>query len=139
MAALALGGPRLLGVPARNPGGPQPRVPGPAGGGVLLKARPALAALGRGRNLPALRAQAPGDALGGAVVVAREVAGPLLLGATAALAAMGLGRALSTLQAQALRAALGGPAVIALQVPPAPGGGVGIAHGAFSVAKSESK
>ena len=97
LPAPALGEARLLGIAARHAGGPQPCVPGPAGGGVLREARPALAASGLGRRLAALRAEAPGDALGGAAVVAREVASPLLLGARLALGAVGRGRSLPAL------------------------------------------
>ena len=51
------------GVAARKAGGPEPRVPGPAGGGVLLQAGLALAAPGRGRTLAASRAESLRDAL----------------------------------------------------------------------------
>ena len=61
-------------ISARNAGGPEPRVPGPAGGTVLLQARLALAAICRGRALAALRAEPQGDTLGGLPIVALRVA-----------------------------------------------------------------
>ncbi len=82
----------------------------------LLAARFAHAASGRGRLLPAFRAQIPGETLGDAPVEPVAVGGPPLPGARLALAAMGRGRALPALEAQATGAALGGSPVVALQI-----------------------
>ena len=110
----------LLAVAARFAGGPEPRVPDPAGNALLLGAGRTHAELGRGRLLPALRAQALGGTLGGAPVVACAVGGTFLPGAGLALAAQGRGRLLLAFQAQTLGAALGGAPVVALQVARAP-------------------
>ena len=115
--ALALVGPRPLGVPSRHPGRPEPCVAGPAGAVALLIARLAQAASRRGRLLPALGAKTPGGTLGGAPVMAGQVGGSALLDARLALAAMRRGRALPALQAKALGAPFSGLPVIALQVP----------------------
>ena len=118
----------LLGIAARNAGGPEPRVPGPAGGAVLLQARLALAALGRGRALAALEAKAPGGALRGAPAMAGAVGGPLLRGAWLAPGAPGFRRPVATLQAEILRAPLSGLAVVAFQIARPPGQDIGIDH-----------
>ena len=76
----------------------------------------ALSAGKFGDALTASRAQPPGDALGGAPMVALAVRGTLLLGAGLAYAALGRGRPLPVFRAQALGETLGGAPVVALQV-----------------------
>ena len=73
-AALPLVGARPLRVAARLAGGPEPRGPGPPCDTALLGARRAHAEFGRLRLLPALQAQALGAALGGAPVLALQIA-----------------------------------------------------------------
>ena len=106
---------------------------------ALLRARRAVDESGRGRLLPALRAQALGDARGGAPVEAVAVGGTLLRRARFAHGAPGRGRALAALQAHAPGAARGGATVEALQVAGAPRASMSWQHIAVSsVAKSIS-
>ena len=107
---------------------------------AFLRARPAEAEPGRGGLLPALRAQALGDARGGAPAEAFAVGGTLLRRTRFAHGAPGRGRAACRTSGTGPgRDAFGGAPVEALQVAGAPRASMSWQHiGVSSVAKSIS-